>query len=271
MIENESVASDCPLRHTARIALALSNLCPYQHMHAKCPASLMREPQILPGRVVEDVLRTAAEWGWGETGTLAWHMYNEPTVDPRLLHFCWMAKAMMPNIRIHIWTNGWYLDHGLATELSQVGISKLVVSAYSDREAARLEPLRRSLRDYPTHVKVLHRPLDDRLTPMDEMREARCHAPLYDLTIYPSGHLGMCCHDWHQKQSFGDLTQRPFADVMTEAFPEMAKLERQLEKVDRQLTLCRECRMRRPLYGYASGRKRGIDTPSADCDTGKEE
>ena len=163
MIENQSVAPDCPLRHTARITLVLSNLCPYRHLHAKCPASRVRRPQILPGRVVEDVLRTAAGWGWGETGVLAWHMYNEPTADPRLLHFCWMAKAMMPEVEIHLWTNGWYLDHGMATELSRVGVSKLVVSTYGRREFARLRPLRRSLRRLPTTVKVWRQTLE-RLT-----------------------------------------------------------------------------------------------------------
>ncbi|MHC4402964.1 MAG: radical SAM/SPASM domain-containing protein [Planctomycetota bacterium] len=268
MIENEAVAPDCPLRHTARITLALSNLCPYKHMHAKCPASRVTQPQILPGSVVEDVLRTAAGWGWGETGTLAWHTYNEPTADPRLVHFCWLAKALMPHLHIHLWTNGWYLDEGLARELSQVGVSKLVVSTYSDAELARLRPLKRALRGYPTLIKVWKRPLDDRMETTGGGRARPCHAPLYDLTIYPTGKIGICCMDWNEQGTFGDLTKMSFADAMAEAFPMMTMYERELESKNRNLDVCMACRTRRGMFGYQAERKIAVDSPQPDGDTG---
>lgn len=272
MIENTSVAPDCPLRHTARITLALSNLCPYRRLHPKCPASRAKTVQILPGRVVEDVLRTAAGWGWGETGVLAWHTYNEPTADPRLLHFCWMAKAMMPEVQIHLWTNGWYLDHALAAELAQAGVSKLVVSTYGPREFARLRPLVKSLRRHPMTVKVWQQTLDDRMIPVEGQPQHRpCHCPLYDLTIYATGRIGLCCMDWRKQQDFGDLNETPFAEAMGAAFPEMAEIERQLERRDRRLGVCRACRMRRPIFGYPAGREKAIDSPPADCDTEREE
>lgn len=272
MIENESVAPDCPLRHTARITLALSNLCPYRHLHPKCPASKVTDPQILPEHVVRDVLTTAARWGWGESGVIAWHTYNEPTADPRLILFCGVAKRLMPKIQIHIWTNGWYLDHGMALEMMEAGVTHLVVSTYSEAEFARLSPLRQSLKRYPINVKVWRQSLDDRMLPLEgEPRHSPCQCPLYDLTIYATGQIGLCCMDWRKEVAFGDLNTTSFAAAMARAFPEMVRLEQQLERRDRQLGVCCTCRMRRGAARYPAGRKKAIDKPAGIRDTETED
>jgi len=266
VIENQAVAPDCPLRHTARITLVLSNLCPYKHMHPQCPASRAEEPQILPRPVAEDVISTAAEWGWGKTGTLAFHMYNEPTADPRLFSFLGFAKVYMPDCAIHIWTNGWYLNSGMLDEYARAGVTKLVVSTYSQAEYRRLRPLAGHLGRL--RCKVWKRPLDDRLVTLNGQppRRRRCHAPLYDLTIYPTGKIGLCCMDWAQRETFGDLTETPFAEAMTAAFPVMVEAERSLEQRRRVLGACLECRMRRGMFGYRA--ERPLDKVSPDCDTG---
>ena len=139
----------------------------------------------------------------------------------------------------------------------------MVISTYSEAELNRLKPIRRALRDCPTAVKVWMRPLDDRMDTGTGRRKRPCHAPLYDLTIYPTGRIGLCCMDWDQRGTFGDLTKTPFAEAMTAALPRMRELEQNLERKRRKLDVCLVCRVRRGMFGYPAERKTSVDTAPA--------
>src|SRR4051812_36392122 len=114
------------------VTLELSNLCNYSRLHSKCPAHEVRGPEILPSAAVADVIDTMAGQYYGVGKFLAFHVYNEPLLDPRLFKFVEYARSRLPRINIILWSNGWYLYEVIAEELARAGVTHFMVSAYSD-------------------------------------------------------------------------------------------------------------------------------------------
>ena len=236
------------LKHTRRVTLELSNLCNYAGRHPRCPAHGPDGRQILPARIVYDVLGTLADCHFD--GCLAWHVYNEPLLDPRLLHFVAHARKCCPDADVLLWSNGWYLDKTLAEELIAAGVRRLTLSAYSDKEYERFETLRERLKrapidGRPASVHVLRvRQLDGRLAKGPDggtTGRRPCHAPLSDLTIRASGHVGLCCFDWAQRETFGNLHEAGFRSAMEAAAGRMEHLQAELTRGLRTLQVCRRC------------------------------
>jgi len=237
---------------TSYVAFELSNLCNYGHLHRKCPARGVGDksaPQILPGVIVEDVLRNLGSAAYSQSISFAVH--NDPLCDPRLFSFVELARECCPDACIVIGTNGWYLTTGLAEELFDAGATFFLVSAYSQYEQRRLEAIRSDLAakvEYlPPRASFSINPtrtaFDDRMSMYYEGTPSPrpCNAPLTELVITSDGKLGLCCVDVWRKCIFGDLKAQSFGQVMESAAPQLERLRDELRKGQRTLPVCQRC------------------------------
>lgn len=238
---DQTVAS--MLSETWRVTLQLSNLCPWSERHPGCPASTFRERQVLSGRAVEDTLSVIGREKRGLM-ELAWHVYNEPTADPRLCRFMEMVRRALPSTCQVVWTNGWYLTPGLAEELVACGMGRLVVTDYyrDDRFKAIEEAVVRLGCGWHRSV----RPHDGRFGWPSGPERPRvewsfCAGPLADLTVRASGRIGLCCYDWREDASFESVVKLGFEEALRRSWPEMDRLRRGLQRRERELEVCRRC------------------------------
>jgi len=237
----QTLGSDGNLfRYTQHVYLELSNLCNYAHLHKACPvAQLAQNKDILPSRIVEDVLDTLHRSRY--CGRIGFHTYNEPLMDPRLTQFTRLARKACPDSEIYICTNGYYLDQTMAEELVETGVNHIHVSAYSDSEQRRLEAIR-----VPVQYHVDRMTLDKRMDAYDkpETDDNRpCYSPLYQIIVTAAGRISLCCMDWKRQHCFGDLHKQSFEQAMKD--PAMWSLYEQLSKGDRRLSLCKRCQFTR--------------------------
>ena len=223
------------LEYTSRVSIELSNLCNYAEIHKKCPLNLVTEPTILPAKIVFDVLDTLKHNNF--QGTIAYHTYNEPLIDPRLFKFIEYAHAACPKSEIYICTNGYYLNQILLNELVDSGVSKIAISAYSKSEYKRLSKLKSSM---PLHVELMK--LDDRLhlyESEDNNTKKPCYAPLNEIIIAREGCICLCCLDWKRQYTFGNLYEQTLKDIILSG--ELHAVYKKLIKGERFLPICKKC------------------------------
>jgi MoaA/NifB/PqqE/SkfB family radical SAM enzyme len=225
------------LSMTRRVSFELSNLCNLAHCHKKCPLSLVQRPVILPTRIIMNVLATLHKHDF--SGSVAFHTYNEPLIDPRLFMLISMVKEKCPKANIFISSNGYYLDQNLLNELTAAGVSEYHISAYSPHDFKRLSALSTRV---PYLVELMK--LDNRLSLYDAPErhncEAKpCYAPLNEIIVTREGTISLCCLDWRRDHSFGDLHRQSFEQIMLSG--ELQKVFLRLRKGERYLNLCKRC------------------------------
>ena len=251
-------ANDCLPEFFGRVkhlTLQLSNLCNYAAMHKQrqgnngCPVGSFTEKQILPGRIVRDVLDTAFRYGLGNIGIIRWHDFNEPLIDPRLMTFVQYVRQRAPAVAIQIWTNGWYLTKGLADELIDAGVTHFTISCYTPAEQERLDAIAQALKEKAvftgTHglTHLVARIMDT--TEIVAERYVPCKAPFKDLTIRASGRIGLCCLEWQEEVTFGDLHRQSFAEAVQDNYADMLSLNAELGAGIRKHLVCRQCQRHR--------------------------
>ncbi len=222
-------------KHTKRVSIELSNLCNYSMIHKKCPLNRIKMPVILPSMIVYSVFNTLKQYGF--SGIIAFHTYNEPLIDPRLFKFIEGARRSCPSCAVFICTNGYYLNQVMAEELSDIGVSEIHVSVYSDREMERLSKINVSIPFSTERMK-----LDDRLNFYDSPEKKNfkpCYAPLSEIVVTREGSISLCCLDWKRKYTFGDLHHQTMEDILREG--KLHSLYAKLSKGERSLSLCRRC------------------------------
>jgi len=201
-------------KKTTRILFELSNLCNMNH--EKCPAAHIDHPIILPEKIVYHVLEVCQEYNY--KGEICFHRYNEPGIDPRLMLF--IDKAKKSCTRIFFMTNGFYLNKTLEAEFYAHGVSEISVSNYTD----------------PNY------PFDDRLHFMDRPDtdcNKPCGAPLNEIIITCEGTVGLCCYDWRNDHTFGDLHSMSLPEILLSE--KVMKVHERLSIGDRYLNLCKKC------------------------------
>jgi len=221
---------------TKRITMELSNLCNMSEQHRACPAHDSKEKTILSDEIVQDIVRLGKKYSF--QGVVAFHMYNEPTLDPRLVYFIRLVKENLPDARIYILTNGWYITQGIANEFVRHGVDFLDVSSY---DSADLETL--SKISLPIPYRILHEPLDDRLAwygkVTRERRTQACFCPLYDICVDCRGNVVLCSYDWKRTTVFGNLHAASLESILMSG--EMQDLYHELSKGMRRLEICTAC------------------------------
>lgn len=240
-------------RRTKRISLELSNSCNLAQQHPQCPLHDQKERRILPESVIDRVLETCAKYAFA--GVFAFHLYNEPLIDPRLVFFMEKIKSRLPSARLFLLTNGTYLNQTLAEELVNHGLDFLAISSYSRSEHERLTRIQLNI-----PVTVTRQTLDDRLTwydqPLSQDAAHPCYCPLYEICITCSGELTLCPYDWRRETVFGNLHLESLEAILERAEP--WAIYHELAEGNRRLDICRGCHTSRgepyPVTREALGR-----------------
>lgn len=240
---------------THHINIQISNLCNYSIIHKNCPVSKEKNKQILPSKIVYNILDTLEKYNYGENQSIAFYLYNDSLNDPRLFNFLQYAKEKTPKATIIVGTNGWYLNEVMAKELYEAGCTYLLVSSYSDAEHKRLLKVKEFVTNnldssYLNRVSFTIRRvknLDSRLD-MNGQRGS-CYAPLTEVLICPNGKLRLCCLDVNEKEGYGDLNINSFEEVMQQNYKRLFSLRSELIKGERNLELCKTCNFRNRMKG----------------------
>lgn len=223
--------------YTERVSIELSNLCNWANFHKKCPLSLETEYIILSKKVVYRVFDCLSKYNF--EGTIAFHTYNEPMIDPRLFLFIRDAKQKCPKSEIMIMTNGYYFNQTIADELTEMGVARIHVSVYTLKDYQRLKKIQINI---PYIIRKGQ--LDDRLKLYDKMPpvnkdETPCYAPLREIIITREGQVSLCCLDWKRKHCFGNLYNENLEDVILES--DMAGVYNSLSNGNRIFGICKSC------------------------------
>ncbi len=240
------------LQYTKRITTELSNRCNYSARHERCPNHTFKTAQFLSLRVVEEIVEDVRQAGWGEGKTWAFHAFNEPLIDPRLYWLVKHVKEQLPGIHVLIFSNGWYLDPAIGDDLIAAGVDKITLTVYDKQDHARLAEWAQATPQVEA-VKA-------HLTPWllqdgPPKRLYSCFAPLVDLTIRASGNLGLCCQDFAEEVTFGNLNDDRLPVLLERHRDAMTTLYHDLKTQKRTLPRCQRCHRRRPNRNKWGGGK----------------
>lgn len=227
------------IKSIKRVSFELSNVCNYAKIHPQCPASKVRRPIFLSQTKVFRVIYTLFAWGF--KGTIAWYIYNEPTIDPRLMAFVnYTHHLFNKEIRQRIVTNGAYLDQTLLDELIIAGITYFKIDCYTPHDLKRARQLRPK-KDIE-RFKVTKKSLDDRMCLYDlpaKNLTIPCFAPYADIQIKCDGRIVLCAIDWKSTVTFGNLENERFEDILRS--PAMLKTYEKLRIGERTPDVCSRC------------------------------
>ena len=227
-------------KNTTRISIELSNICNYSKIHTKCPLHLPKEIKILPAKIFLKIIKECKQYDF--KGMIAFHCYNEPGIDPRLMMFIKITKKALPKSTIFIMTNGFYLDQTLAREYQINGVDMIIISAYSSKEEKRLKEIKVKI---PFSISKLYKiKLDDRLHiyEREEINSTKsCNAPLDEIIITNEGKMSLCCQEWKResKTCFGNLHKQSMADILNSK--KVQRIYKNLLAGNRTLDICKRC------------------------------
>lgn len=237
-ITNQNVKLEKDIfKYTNRISIELSNMCNYATIHKKCPLNLENTHSTLSSKIVYKIFEELKKYNFN--GTIAFHTYNEPLIDPRLFMFIKEAKEKCPDVGVYILTNGYYFNQIIADELIEIGVSHLEVTAYSKEEYERLKKVKINI-----PYRIFDGNLDDRLDLYNNDKTCAnnkpCYAPLNEIIVKHNGNINLCCLDWKQQHCFGNLYEQSFEEIVLKS--EMLKVYEYLSKGEKKINICRCCK-----------------------------
>jgi len=234
-----------PFEHTKEVAIELSNACNLAHVHTACPLNRQQNDEriFLSTTIVNSVLDSLARYEFD--GVLEFHRYNEPLIDPRLFLFVKQARTMMPDIGIRIFTNGTFLSRDLAREILAIGVTRLTITLYGT--SSQKQATRQKYQDLPG-IDFASGIFDDRITLYERPRIGNgvtrpCTAPLRQVIVTCQGKVGLCCIDWADSLTFGDLGFELLEEIL--ASNKVQGTYARLQRGDRRFSPCIKCTVKR--------------------------
>jgi sulfatase maturation enzyme AslB (radical SAM superfamily) len=227
--------------HAARVFFfEMSNMCNYSYLHKKCPVAKFESKIVLPTKLIKKGINELSLIDYD--GTIVFHNYNEPLIDPRLFILTQYAKNKCPNAIIKIRTNGFYLTQELADELHEFGVTELFISLYSKSEEERLRKI--NFRYLPVTFNDFYskRDLDGRIDIYDaecSSLDVPCYAPTQKIIVRCTGDVGLCCMDWDFRYLFGNIATLSLQDILADK--DFQLLQRRLRGGERYLSICARC------------------------------
>jgi len=207
---------------TKSIVFETNNICNYSNLHPQCPVSQMKEKKIMPFELIEKLFEELGELKYNK---ILWPFcYNEPLIDPRLFKIIDLAKEKMPEARIALYSNGFFMNEVLLKELSDRNIPKIVFSVYTPEDHKRLLKLVewrdknkiririRLARRYPMIKRM-----NDKMCWYDRAPvkyDKHCKAPYRYVNINSDGDVVICCHDFKAMHKFGNIKEQSLKDIL---------------------------------------------------------
>jgi len=184
-----------------------------------------RKDKMMPEKTVKKVLSELKKINF--KGRIAFHVNNEPLLEPRLLKFVKMARKACPQAYIQILTNGLLLTKDKGEKLLKAGINELNINNYSDKLVFREnieEFLRSMVPKFPNvkieaHLRKETAILTNRAgsspvgIPINKPMRAMCGYPFKQFNITVNGDVGLCCQDLFFKQVMGNVNKKKILDI----------------------------------------------------------
>lgn len=238
---NQSLSENI-LKYTNRISIELSNLCNYSNCHLKCPLNTKKDEKIiLPLEIIKKIIMEISNYNF--SGTVSFHTYNEPLIDPRLFYIISMLKNKCPNVKVYILSNGFYFNQTLADDLIKIGVDRIDITAYSNTEFNRLKNIN-VRKPYSIFLSPNIEDLDDRLEIynnciIEEDILKPCYNVLNDIVITSDAKIDLCCLDWKRLHCFGDLKNQSIKEIIEHT--EIYNVFKELAKGIRKNIICKNC------------------------------
>lgn len=193
-----------------------------------CPVSKgndTREYKEMTDELFQDIIGQLAEMNY--SGRLALFSNNEPFLDSRILQRHKYAREKLPDVRMHLFTNGTLLSIDLFKELMSY-LDELIIDNYQ-QDLKLIKPCQKIVSYCEEHpelrkkVTIILRKPQEILTSrggdapnrkkMVSYKKDSCILPYKQLIIRPDGKVSLCCNDPLGKNTLGDLTQDSILDV----------------------------------------------------------
>lgn len=195
-----------------------------------CPVSVRNEQRIyakMSDQLFRKIIDQLADINY--SGRLALFSNNEPLLDDRIIEFHKYAREKLPNVRMHLYTNGTLLNKEIFIELLKY-LDELIVDNYN--QELELIPAAKMIIDYANQhpeiiekVTIVLRKPNEILTSRGGDAPNRtavniesgisCIHPFQQLIIRPDGKVSLCCNDPLGKTTLGDVNHETIMDIWT--------------------------------------------------------
>lgn len=188
-----------------------------------CPVVLdKRGPdQYMPDEMFAEIIKQLSEMRF--SGRINLNLYNEPLLDERLDRFAIKIKRELPAAKLHLYSNGDYLDDNRINKLLSVGVWSIKITDHNPVPNKRLiDMMKRIGGKYGGRV-TMHRfdsksPLHNRGGSLDHhwtRRKSHVCWPAQSAHAYVDfkGNMLSCCDDAFSQTSFGNLAEKTIAEI----------------------------------------------------------
>ena len=167
-------------------------------------------------------------------GTIRYSGFVEPMLDKNIFNLIDRARKCLPKVNIEMVTNGDPLNLKRLNRLFEVGLNKILISAYDSKEDAdKLENLCKKANLDKNQYIVRHRYYSEdsdfgitlsnraglmenaefKIESLKEPLKKPCYIPSYTFFLDYQGDVLICPHDWGKKIILGDLNKENFLDI----------------------------------------------------------
>jgi len=181
-------------------------------------------------------------------GRIAPVFYNEPMLDERLPDLMRIAKSVLPEAELTIYTNGSLLTTDSLNKLIDSGLDGIIISQYADNLPRDDVTYLFEELPYSVKKKLRYRVLNDDqpLSTRGGLVEVKkpitkkfCYQASTDVVIDCDGNVLLCCNDFYTEHIFGNIREDHILQIWNK--PEFKKLRRDLRKGEFREKICKAC------------------------------
>lgn len=207
--------------------------------HTLCPISRYNYMEHLPLKYAEKIIKGLKEIKYKKE--LGFHNFSEPTIDPRLYYLMKLARKILPENPLVIWTNGKILTSNLVDDFNKIGNIKFVISVYDKETNDKIKSFNCNLVElnyWSEKTKMEENLLDIYSRSIVDIKK-KCYAPYRQVIVNHKGEVSLCCYDWKFTVSFGNVKDCSLKEILTSK--KMNKAYKELSSGKRVFDVCRRC------------------------------
>lgn len=199
-----------PLEKTSLISFEITNSCNLQSFHEKCPINCRKyqiSEQTLDKQNIVCTIKAAKKMGF--SGMVAFHYYNEPLLKKKLIL---SIIDEIPECKYLLWTNGLLLSRKVEDNAFLRKFTLVCLTCYDKDNMVFFQ----ELSNYYKNIEIFDWKLDDRLEIYSKTQPNRlsCKRPLFEIPIDYYGNIHLCCMDWDNSYTIGNILKKDFTDIV---------------------------------------------------------
>lgn len=212
------------------VAIEINSLC--NRRCSYCPVATQPRPK---GKLANDdfarILNALAARGY--RGELTPSFFGEPLLDNRIFDLMDMARRKLPNCTIRLHTNADFLDIPAFSRLLDIGVNHFMISQHDEQPSPNIL----SLLDFKArHPKIAARMTIRRLDSRDLTNRGGLVSEgvsprsisgcdwVRDAMITYEGKMVLCCNDFFESVTFGNVLKNEFWTVWQNSLTERGAL-----------------------------------------------